>query len=197
MALEEVGELELAQGGLAAGALHRPPLGRARVVAELGGADPLRLEHVDPLEQAGEQAGRVAADLVTAKRQVVEPLEQDREPVGRAGDLEEGIDPGLERVVAQQALGELRERLDPELLVGALEARLDPGPQVGGGGEAVGQHGDPLGRQALRGEPPKRRTIASVRPDPPGPRISAGPPRWATAASKPGSGAGALRTNRR
>ena len=84
MAGVEVGELELALGALALGGARRDALGGDRALAELLRAHRLGLEDVDPAQQAGEQAGRVAADLVAAKRQLVEAVEQDREPVGRA-----------------------------------------------------------------------------------------------------------------
>ena len=67
MALEQVGELELSQRQLALRPSGGAALGGAGEIAQLGGADSLRLEDVDPLQQAGEQAGRVAADLVPAR----------------------------------------------------------------------------------------------------------------------------------
>ena len=100
MALVDTGELDLPQRPLALGPVGGSALGRTRAFADLLGPDPLRLEHVDPLEQPGQQPARIAADLVPAQRQLVEALEQGGETVGRAGDLEERVATGLERVVA-------------------------------------------------------------------------------------------------
>ncbi len=110
VAVEELGELELAPARLALGAAAAAASTLAprdqRPGAARRGSRPRALSSVDPLEQAGEQARRVAADLVAAQRQLVEAVEQDREPVGGADGLEEGVEARLERVVAQQPLGE-------------------------------------------------------------------------------------------
>ena len=153
----DLAELDLAEGLLTIGATCGSALHRPSAVAEIRRADPLGLERIDALEQAGEQAGGIAADLVPAQRQIIEPVEHQGEPVGGGGRLEEGIDAGLERVVPQHPLGEPRPRLDPELLVNAGEPADDSLPKLGLVGGALGDHRDPLhgratGRQG--GDPP-------------------------------------------
>ncbi len=101
VAIEDLAELDLAQRNLAIGAPAGTTLGGAGAIPQVRRTDPLCLERVDPLEQPGEQSGGVAADLVAPQGQIVEAIEHQREPIRRAGDLEERIDAGLERVLAQ------------------------------------------------------------------------------------------------
>src|SRR6187549_2915023 len=88
------------------------------------------LQRVDPLQQPRQQAGRVAADLVGAQRQLVEAVEQHRQALRRPDHVEEGIESGCGRVLAQQALAELVPGADPELLVGRLERGFGPAPEA-------------------------------------------------------------------
>ena len=60
-----------------------------------------------------------------AQRQLVDVLEQHREPVGGGDGDDERVEPGLERLVAQQARAEARDGVDGELLEAAVEQRLD------------------------------------------------------------------------
>ena len=77
--------------------------------------------------EAREQRRRVAADLVAAQRQVVDPLEQQRQPVGRCVTArEERVEPGLERLVAQQPRAECRRTSQPTApRTGVSIARLE------------------------------------------------------------------------
>ena len=79
---------------------------------QLLGGDHLLLQPVDPRDEARQQRRRVAPDLVVAQRQLADPLEQQREPVGRRDGRQEGIDAGLERLVLQQARAERVEGRD-------------------------------------------------------------------------------------
>ncbi len=144
VAIEDLAELDLAQCHLAVGAAGRPPLGGAGPVAQLGRPDSLRLQRVDALEQTREQTRRIAADLVAAKGQLVEPVEQHGQPIRRPRQLEEGIDPGLERILAKQSLGEARPGLDPDLLGGTAEEFGDPLPEASAVGGRLREDGDPL-----------------------------------------------------
>ena len=110
------------------------------------------LHLVDLLEQAGEQAGGVAADLLVAERQLVEAVEQHRQPLGRAEHVEEGVEAGRGRVLAQQPLAELFPGADPELFERAVEQCLDPLAQALGGGSGRGEDEDAVRRGALLGE---------------------------------------------
>ena len=102
----ELGELEFAPGGLPLGFVaRRPRASRARSLQPRR-PEPFRLQRVDPLQQARQQAGRVAADLVAAQRQLVEPVEQHRQPLGRPEHVEEGIEAGGLGVLAQQPLAD-------------------------------------------------------------------------------------------
>ena len=125
-------ELELALGGhplgVALGGL-REGLGVCAVVL---GARHLVLQAVDAVHEAAQQRSRVAADLVVAQRQLVDPLPEHRHSV-RAGDgREEGVEPRLERLVLEQPSGEGLRRGDPELLPGRLDRGLDLRAQHGG-----------------------------------------------------------------
>ena len=100
------GELALARGARAIGRallgqLRRP----GRVVAR---RDQLVLEPVDPLHDRAEQRARVAAQVVRGERQLVDPLEQHREPVRGGDGRGERVDAGLERLLAQQPRAERR-----------------------------------------------------------------------------------------
>ena len=109
-----------------------------------------RLDLVDLPQQAGEQAGRVAADLVAPQRELVEAVEQQRQALGRPEDAEEGIEARGGRVLAQQSLAELLPGADPELFQGAVEQLLDSLAQALRGGPGRGEDEDPLRRGALR-----------------------------------------------
>ncbi len=102
-----------------------PPRPGARP-ARRGSSAPTRsrLQRVDPRQQARQQPGRVAADLVAAQRQRVEAVEQDREPLRPPEHVEEGVEPGRLGVLAQEALAELVPGADPELLIRGVEQRL-------------------------------------------------------------------------
>ena len=130
MARVELGELRLARGALALGGARRGALAAQRPLAQRLGLDRLGLEDVDAAQQAGEQPGRVAADLVAAQRQIVDAVEQDREPVAEADRGEERVEPRLDRVLAQQSLGGLLVGVNPELLVRAIQRELGPLAQL-------------------------------------------------------------------
>ena len=87
-------EVELAAGRLEGDVVSGALLAGAGMVAKVRRAQAVGLEDVDPAQQAGKQPGWVAADLVTAKRQLVEPVEQHRQPVGNRDDGEEGVEAG-------------------------------------------------------------------------------------------------------
>ena len=153
---------------------------RSRAVAQsrsAAGSNRLGLEQVDPPQQARQQARGVAADLMPAQGQLVNAVEQDREPVGETDGGEERVEAGLERVLAQQRLGGLLVGVDPELLVRAVEGRLGAVAKLRSARPASGS-----GRAPARGAPPRsasassRCASASVRPDPASPRTSSGAP---------------------
>ena len=112
----ERGELALALGALVAGRQRGgPPLVLAR-------GDHRVLEAVDPGDHARQQRRRVAAQVVAAQRQLVDVLEQQGEPVGGPDRHDEGVQPGLERLVAQQARAEAVHRVDGQLREPAVSA---------------------------------------------------------------------------
>ena len=96
------------------------------------------------------------ADLVAAKRQVVDAVEQDRQAVGGGDRGEERIEPGLDRVLAKDALGDLLVGADPELLVRVRRGWRRPGREASPRPARVRQTSeDPLGPDAVldqRGE---------------------------------------------
>ena len=83
-----------------------------------------------------------------AQRQPVEPVEQQRQPLGPAEDVEEGVEARLLGVLAEQALADRVPAADPELFIGAGQERLAAFAQAGGGGLAGSDHQDALGAGA-------------------------------------------------
>ena len=84
------------------------------------------LEGVDPVDDSRQQPRRVSSDLVSAQGQLVDSVEQHREALCRTQGLEERIQLGLRRVLAEQAGGRHGMGVDDELLVGALDRLLRP-----------------------------------------------------------------------
>ena len=86
-----------------------------------------------------EQRRRAAAQVVAAQRQLVDAVEQQREPVGGRGGHHERVDPRLERLVAQQPRAEAVDGVDRQLLERPVAERvLDAGAQRVGGGARCG-----------------------------------------------------------
>ena len=151
----------------------------------MGGAEPRQfglggvgagLERVDPLQQAGEQAGRVAADLAGfAHRQLVEAVEQHRQALGAADDAEEGVEPRGLGVLAQEALGGRLPGPDPELLIGAVEQRLDPPLRRWAVARVEVMTMTRSGPRPSSASRATRRASTSVLPDPGAPTSSSGP----------------------
>ena len=158
------------------GQLRRP----RRVV---GGRDQLVLEPVDPLHDRAEQRARVAAQVVRGERQLVDPLEQHREPVGRGDGGGERVDAGLERLLAQQPRAERVERGDRQLLVGSarptrasIRSRRSSAAAVENVSARIASGGVPCSASQA-----KRSTSVCVLPVPAPATISSGPPGWVTA----------------
>ena len=125
---------------------------RSRCVAQSRrrlGRHALELQEVDPAQEAGQEPGRVPADLVAAKRQVVDAVEQDRQAVGCRDGGEERIEARLGRVLAQDPLGDLGVGADPRLLVGVGEDGLDPVAKRRRSGARAAGDKDPLGAHAV------------------------------------------------
>ena len=81
---EQLAELDLAQRDLALRRAGRPPSAAPPGRAARPGPIALQPSARRSAQEPGEQAGRIAADLVAAQRQLVEAVEQQGEPVGRA-----------------------------------------------------------------------------------------------------------------
>jgi hypothetical protein len=162
----EVGELDLTLGSLALRRARSRALACDRVLAQPGRVDGLSLQRVDPAQQPGEQPCRIAADLVAAKRELVDAVEQDREPVGGADGGEERVEPGLDRVLAQQRLRGLGVGPDPQLLVGAVDEQLGALAESGPRGPRAADDDDVLGTlPALDQCPePQRERLRAPRP---------------------------------
>ena len=145
------------------------------------------LQQVDPAQEPCQEPGRVAADLVAAQRQVVDAIEQDRQAVGRGDGREERVEPRLDRMLAQDPLGDLVVGADPELLVRVPRARSRSRSRnraaparVRASARIRSAAGTPSSTIA-----PNRRTSASVRPLPARPMTRREPLRWATATLLP------------
>ncbi len=129
-----VARVQLRELPLAAGALlllrdRRLPLALLGPVAKPAGADSLGLQGVDSPQQAGEQARRVAADLVPPEGQVVQMVEEQRQPIREPDGREEGVESRLQGVLAQQPPGGRLVGGDPELLVGRIHQSPGALPQ--------------------------------------------------------------------
>ena len=98
---------------------------------------------VDPDQHLAQQPSRVAADLVVSERQIIDPGQQHRQPLGRTDDFEGGAEPGFDRPVAEDLLGQSFPGEDGERLVGAGQVLLEPGPVGGGGPVGRGDERDP------------------------------------------------------
>ena len=103
-------ELALALGAVVARRQRRRP------AHELVRGHHRVLQPVDPRDDAGEERGRVAAEVVQAQRQLVDVLEQHRQAVGGRDRRRRTGRARLERLVVQQARAEARDGVDGELL---------------------------------------------------------------------------------
>ena len=127
---------------------------RRRPLAEAPRPDPGLLEPVDPRDDRAEHRGRPAAQVVAAQRQLVDAVQQQREAIGRRGGHRERIDPGLQRLVAQQPRAHAVDRQHRQLLERPVAERvLDAGAQRLGGGRGAREQQDLLGRGPARHEP--------------------------------------------
>ena len=161
----ELGELELTPRGLPGGLVRRllrlpgPQLQPRR-------ADPFGLQRVDPREQPGQQGGGVAADLVAAQRQLVEPVEQHRQALRGAQHVEERVEAGGLGVLAQEPLADRLPAADPELLERAVQQRLGAFAKSPRRGAGRADHQHPLGCGPRRGEPgqPPRQQLGLAGP---------------------------------
>ena len=125
-------ELALALGALVAGGQPRRPrpATSSAVTARL-------LEAVDPSQHAGEHRRRVAAEVVQAQRQLVDALEQHREPVGVRDGHDERVEARLVGLVAQQARAEPVDGVHVQLREAVADPGLDLGAQLVDGGHGV------------------------------------------------------------
>ena len=139
------GELALAVG-LGAERLRPRPVVLVR--------DELVLEAVDAGDDRAEQRARVAADVVGGEPQLVDPLEQHREPVGGRDGGGERVEPRLQRLVVQDARADAVDRGDGQLLEAAVEPGLEALAQAVGGGLGARQDEDRLGREAALAHEP-------------------------------------------
>ena len=142
---EELRELALALGGLALEAR-----GPARVV---GRGDQLELAAVDALDDARQQRGAVAEEVVAAQRELVDAVEQQREAVGGGDGDEERVEADGGGLLAQQARGEVGDGVDRQLAERLVERVLDLRAKRGGGRGRAGHEQDLLRRDAGAGQP--------------------------------------------
>ena len=146
-------ELELAAGVNPLGVRLAGATELGRVATVVAAGDQLVLQAIDTRDEARQERCRVAADLVAAEGQVVDPVEHQRQPVGRRHRGEERVEPGLDRLVVQDARAEVVEGHDAQVLEGRVEARLEPLADLRGrrGGEGEGE--DRVGGRAVLREP--------------------------------------------
>ncbi len=141
---ELAGDRRLGGIAVAVGHLRRPP----RILL---GPDQLRLEPVDPSHEPAEQRIRAAAEIVSLERQLIDALEQQREPIARTERRLGGIE--REAGAAEHDSGELGGRQHEQLLVAAVKRALQPAAKRVDPSGRRGQHRDPLGLASLGHEP--------------------------------------------
>ena len=166
----ELGELDLAPRPFALGRALRLLVARCGPVAQPLGADQLELQQVDAPQETGQEPGRIAADLVPAERQVVDAVEQDREPVGGRDRGEERIEPGLDRVLAQHLFGDLLVGADSQLLMGRRQLGVHAPAEQLRRGPRAGEDDDPVGGRSRVRErrEPAHQSLRAARPRRPG-----------------------------
>ena len=169
-------ELALARGALVAGGQGGRPAG------ELGRGHHRVLEAVDACDHAAQQDGRVAEEVVQAQRQLVDAVEQHRQPVGRRGGHDERVEPRLERLVVEQARGDAVARC----------ARASSAKPPGSASSTPSRSAsaaaseEVMATTASGASPPSpashawRASRVRVLPVPAAPTTSSGPPRWVT-----------------
>ena len=147
------GELELALGVGPLGVVPGLLLEGMRVPQVVARHDHLLLEPIDAGDDAAEQRGGVPAYLVVSQPKVVDPVEQQREPVRPRDRREERVDAPLDRLIPQQAHAKLTERGDPQLLPGRVHPRLERSSHRRGARARECERQDRVGRGPLRHEP--------------------------------------------
>ncbi len=158
------------------------PLALLGPVTQPARADPLGLQRIDSPQQPGEQARWIASDLVAAEREVIEMVEQQRQPVREPDGRKERVEPRLQRVLARAAARRPPRRWRSKAPRRAPPPARSPSfPQPRRACPRAGQHQnvlrlDPLARSGSRAAG----RSASLRPDPAGPDTSIGPSRWRT-----------------
>ena len=138
---------------------RRFPLGdtQSRGPGGIGlGVNQFRLAAVDPTHERAEQGVHAAPEVVVAHRQLVDPLDQHRQPVAGAQrrrvkvGLTAGRDPEHPR-------GESHRREHVQRLVTPLQPCLEPHPQGVGASCGRSQHEHALGPLAVIDQPAEPR----------------------------------------
>ena len=129
------------------------PVGLLRPRREALGVDAVLLQPVDARDDARHERGGTAAEVVLAQRQVVEVLEQHRQPVGAPERHDERIEPRLQCLVVQDARAEVCDRVHRELLVRAVDRVLQERAQPAGGRGRGDEREDRVGMRAVGHEP--------------------------------------------
>ena len=147
-----VGRVEGGELALAVGLGAERPRPRRVVLVR----DELVLEAVDAADDRAEQRARVAAQVMGGERQLVDALEQHRDPVGRRDGRGERVEPGLERLVVQQPRAEVVHGRDGQLVEAPVEAALEPLAQPARARLGDGEDEDRLRRQPALADQPAR-----------------------------------------
>ncbi len=143
----DLGELERQCG------LRRVAVERERPVGVVVGPDQLRLQPVDPADEAAEQRTRAAAEVVALERELVDPLEQHGEPLARSEHRLERVD--RRPRPPQHQRRQLHRREHEQLLVGLHQGDLEPGAQRVGARPRRDDHEDPLRSGPGADQPPE------------------------------------------
>jgi len=135
------------------------PVAQARFCELLAETCPQLVIHdgaVDARHDARERRRGIARQVMGRERQLLHAVQEHREAVRGRDGQDEGVQPGLERLVAQEPQRPGRHRGDRELLERPVpEDRLDADPQLVGRGARRGQEQDRLGRRAVLHQDPE------------------------------------------
>ena len=126
------------------------PLCPRRVVLD---ADQLGLELIDPAHEPADERVGAAPEVVVLELELVDPVEQHRQPIARPEHRVDRLRPRLPEHEAR----ELDRSDDVQLLVATLERALEPLAQSVGAGRRRRQHRQPLGLAPELHEPPESR----------------------------------------
>ena len=118
------------------------------------GRDVLVLAAADQRHDRADVPGRVAERAVVRERELEQAVAEEDHLLGAVEDAEIGLEPDLERVLAQEPVAERVERRDLDVGVAILHQRIDALLHLGRGLVGEGEREDLFGARLLLGDEP-------------------------------------------